>query len=250
MSRVLTRGLLVGLFATLVGFLVAKTIGETQVGAAIGIEGAKAAAAHAPEEAELVSRNVQSTLGLLTGLTMFSVALGGIYSLVFATVQGRLGSLNARMTALVVGALGFLGFYVLPFLKYPPNPPAVGNPDTIGHRTRLYFAIMIISLAAVIASALLAHALWRNRGMGAWEAVLSGGALGLVVMVITYVLMPNYNEIPGDFPANIIWHFRMDSLLLQGSLWLTISLVFGWVTQRELVGASKRAGWSAVLAKA
>ena len=72
--------------------------------------GSRAAGDSAPE---LVSRTVQSTLGLATGTLMFGVVLGGLFALAYTLAQGRLGSLSARGTALTVAAGGFLAVYVL-----------------------------------------------------------------------------------------------------------------------------------------
>ena len=37
---------------------------------------------------------------------------------------------------------------VVPFFKYPANPPGVGDPDTVGRRTVLYLALIAVALAA------------------------------------------------------------------------------------------------------
>ena len=63
--------------------------------------------------------------------------------------------------AIAVAVTGFAGVFLLPFLKYPANPPAVGDPDTIGRRTALY-------LVAVAWSLLAAWGGWR-----AWRAFVA-----------------------------------------------------------------------------
>jgi len=37
----------------------------------------------------------------------------------------------------------FITIALVPMLKYPANPPAVGNPDTIGPRTGLYLSMLV-----------------------------------------------------------------------------------------------------------
>ena len=61
--------------------------------------------------------------------------------------------------------------YVVPFVKYPPNPPGIGDPATIGERTALYFGMVAISVLAAIAAL-------RVRGPG-WSSASAGMAATL-----------------------------------------------------------------------
>src|SRR5262249_37450294 len=149
-------------------------VGEGPIDAAIAFEEAHADAAAAAEP-ELVSRAVQSTLGLLTASLIYGVALGGIFSMAFAAAYGRLGPLGAGATAALVGLAGFVTVALVPFLKYPANPPATGSEDTIGRRTSLYFLMLVIALAS------LALAIYVGRSQvarfGGWNAAIIGGAV-------------------------------------------------------------------------
>ncbi|WP_322762579.1 CbtA family protein [Frankia sp. Cr2] len=230
----LTRGMLVGALAALCAFVVAKVLGESQVGHAIAFESARDAA-EGVHGTELVSRTVQSTIGLFTGLLVFGVAIGGLFALAYAGVQGRLGGLGARGTAAFVALAGFVGMYLLPDLKYPANPPSIGNSDTIGERTSLYFTMMLISLAVVIGGAVTARRLAAR--FGAWDAALLAMAGGLVVVGLAYYLLPPVHETPQGFPADVLWRFRIASLAIQVSLWTTIGLLFGALTDRAVRSA-------------
>ena len=52
--------------------------------------------------------------------------------------RGRAGRLSARQLSLLVAGAGFLLLYLVPFLKYPANPPAVGNDATIAQRLEMF----------------------------------------------------------------------------------------------------------------
>ena len=209
----LVRGLLAGLLAGFAVFSVAFTAGEPHVQAAIDVEEANSAAeAPAAEEAEpghhheedgtVVSRHNQRTWGLLTGSLGIGTALGGIVALVAAGLVGRIGRWSPGQSTAFVALAGFVTVGLVPFMKYPASPPAVGNPDTIGSRTGEYFAYMLISVLAAVAATVLAQRLWRERG--AYVAVVVSVALYLLVVVTTGQLMPTVNEI-GDFPADTLW---------------------------------------------
>jgi hypothetical protein len=252
----LIRGMLAGLLAGGLGFLFARLIGEPPVEAAIAFESYVGSTAHhegaghanaEDEEEELVSRPLQSSAGLGTGTLLFGVALGGIFALVFSAAYGRLGSLGARGTAALLGVLGFTAVSLVPFLKYPANPPATGDPETIGYRTLVYLVIMLVSIIAMILAVMLRQGLVER--FGGWNATLIAGGAYLVAINICYGILPGINEIPqqalpsvvdavGDadvtFPPTVLWAFRMASLGLQVVMWSTIALVFGALAQRQL----------------
>jgi len=50
-----------------------------------------------------------------------------------------------------------VALYIVPNLKYPANPPSVGEPETIGMRTGFYFLMMLISIAAMVAAGALVY---------------------------------------------------------------------------------------------
>jgi hypothetical protein len=245
----LTRGMLVGILAGVLCFGFLKVFGEPQVDRAIAFEQqmdaakehAKADADHAAsmpghdmpaDEPELVSRPVQAGLGLFTGVAVYSTAFGGLFALAFALVYGRMAQLSPRATSALLAAMGFIAVYAVPNLKYPANPPSIGAPETIGMRTALYFAVIAISLAAMIAAGMLRNRLARR--LGVWNAALIAGGLYVVVVFVVGLLLPVVNEVPEQFSAVVLWQFRVASLGGQLIMWTTIGLVFGALAERVL----------------
>lgn len=242
-GNLLLRGMLCGLAASLVCFIFLRIFGEPPVDQAIAIEKANAAAetAAAPataepaghghgEEAELVSRPTQASFGLLTALVVYGSALGGLFALAFAFCYGRWERLGPRGTAALVAAVGFTAVYLVPFLKFPPNPPAVGNPDTIGARTALYMTMVALSFVGAIVTIVLRGRLVPGRGR--WNASLIAGGAYLVAMSVAAAILPGIHEVPDDFPATTLWSFRMASLGGQAILWSVIGIGFGLLSHR------------------
>ncbi|SDE30433.1 CbtA family protein [Nocardioides lianchengensis] len=224
----LVRGLLIGLLAGFASFLVAHQVGEPHVERAIALEEANAAAAdeptHADEHADegtSVSRPNQRTWGLLTGTLAVGLAVGGLVALVAAGTVGRLGRLSPGQSTAVVSLVGFVAVALVPFLKYPATPPAVGSGDTIGDRTSWFFGFVLISVAVAALASLLAVRLAAD--VSTYVGVVSGAGLYLVVMVAAGLLMPTVNEV-GDFPADELWFFRRASLLTLVALWGVIGV--------------------------
>jgi predicted cobalt transporter CbtA len=224
----LIRGLLAGLVAGLVAFGVAYIVGESSVNASIAIEESGPASHHSGEE--LVPRSLQSTAGLLTGTVTAGVALGGLVGVITALALGRLGRLGVRGVSLAVAAMGFGSVSLVPFLVYPPNPPAVGHSETIGIRTALYFILVAISIIAAVTAVLIGRKL-ADR-WDAWHATLVAIAGYLLVIIAIATLLPTYNEVPADFPASVLYEFRMASLITQLALWGTIGVILGELLHR------------------
>jgi len=236
-GKLLLRGMIVGLIAGLFAFAFARVYGEPQVDRAIAFEEQTAQAAGDAPEPELVSRSTQAGIGLATGVLVYGAALGGLFALVFSFAYGRLGSLGPRGTSALLALLGFLSLIVVPGLKYPANPPAVGDPDTIAYRTELFFITIVLSLAAMVLAVGLARRLW-NR-LGAWNAVIVAGLAFLAAMAIVTSALPAINEVPEQFSAALLWQFRTGSLGIQLILWTCIGLGFGALAERELAAATR-----------
>ena len=234
----LVRGLFAGLFAGLVAFGVAYVVGEPSVNAAIAIEESAASGHdHADEPpasdgpaATEVPRSLQSTAGLLTGTMVAGITLGGLIGVLTALVLGRFGRLSVRGVSLSVAAIGFVSVSLLPFVAYPPNPPAVGNPDTIGTRTALYFVMLAISIIAAVTAILVGRRLAGR--WDPWYATLSVIAGYLLVTLTAVALLPSYSEVPADFPATVLYEFRAASLITQLTLWVTLGIALGELLHR------------------
>jgi hypothetical protein len=225
----LWRGMLAGILAALLATLFARAVAEPQIDLAIGYEATHAAhhaagTTDAPEE-ELVSRDTQKGIGLLTALTLYGAATGGIFSLVFAYGYGRIARIGPRSFALLLAGLAFVLIVVVPSIKYPQTPPAVGQHETVQLRTAAYFAMIALSIgAAVIAGRLRAVLARSMRGFDA--GLLAVGAY-VVLVTLGQGVLPAINEVPTDYSALVLWNFRLAALGTQLVLWTTIGVMFG-----------------------
>lgn len=229
-GKLLIRGMLAGIAAGLLTFGFAKIAGEPQVDQAISFEEkADAAKGEAPEP-EIVSRATQSSYGLFTGVMVYGASIGGLFSLVFAFAHGRAGRLSPRALAAWLALAAFVAIYLVPNIKYPANPPSVGDPDTIGYRTGLFFLMIAISLAVSVFS-LKVRAACVPR-FGGWNASIVALVLFVVVIGAIQLGLPAINEVPAAFPAVLLWKFRAVSIGMQAILWTTIGLAFGAMAER------------------
>src|SRR5689334_9183138 len=146
-KRIIWRGVVAGAIAGVLAFLFAKVFAEPQIQKAIDYEDGRdhaqealnAAVGISPHEhADPFSRAVQGNVGIGVALILFGAAMGALFAVAYALYLGRSGRLRPRTLALLVAGGGFLGMYLVPFLKYPANPPAIGHEETIQQRSTFY----------------------------------------------------------------------------------------------------------------
>jgi predicted cobalt transporter CbtA len=226
----LLRGMLVGIVAGLLVFGFARWIGEPQIERAIAFETRMDQAKGEAPEPEMVSRKVQKSIGLLTGTVVYGTAIGGLFGLVFAYAYGRNSITSSRALSTLVAGMGFVTIVLVPNLKYPANPPSVGNPNTIGVRTAAFFLLIALSIVAMVLAVKIHR--YFNIRYGAWNSSLLAAAFFIVFISIVFHFLPEIDEVPAGFPVTLMWRFRIAALEIQAVLWTTLGLLFGWLTER------------------
>jgi hypothetical protein len=204
--RVILRGALSGVVAGILGFVFAKVFAEPVIDKAIAYESGRddilaalnkaAGRVIAPDGPEIFSRTVQSTIGVATGIIAFSAAMGALVAVAYLVLHGRF-KIRPRNLVWMIAAFGFLGVYLLPFVKYPANPPAIGHTFTISTRGQLYLATVACSLVLLGLAVYLARKLAPRTGL--LGAVLLSAVAFLVVYGVLIGLLPSL----GDLPANV-----------------------------------------------
>uniref|UniRef100_UPI0035CB0073 CbtA family protein n=1 Tax=uncultured Sphingomonas sp. TaxID=158754 RepID=UPI0035CB0073 len=237
----LWRGMLAGVLAALLATLFARVYAEPLIDRAIAFEESHESHAHGAAhgydaEDAPVSRATQRGAGLATAVLVYGAAVGGVFALVFAYCYGRLGRIGPRTLAVVIAVLGFLVVVIVPGLKYPPNPPAVGNGATIQLRTAAYFGMIAISIVALVLAGRVRLAL--KRRIGAFNALFAAAAVYVVAVLLAQIGLPVIDEVPADFSASLLWNYRVAAIGVQVILWAMLGLGFGWLAERRLkVGA-------------
>lgn len=234
---IVVAAVLVGLLAGLAGAVFHAVATEPRIDDAIAIEEAAAAeqepaeeAGHAAdeggEEEVSVSRSDQRGAGLFAAYALTGAAFGLFLAVTSLSLRTTSGGPFRRVV--VSGAVLAGAITVAPWLKYPPNPPAVGNPDTVGDRERLY--VMTIVLAALLLAGV-AHLSGRLRAAG-WpddRRTATVAAVALVAFGVLFAAMPPSPD-PIGVPANLVWQFRINSLTGNLLVWtlLTLGLGLAW----------------------
>jgi hypothetical protein len=264
--RLILRGLLAGAVGGLLAFLFARIFAEPQIQQAVDYETGRDAAQQAidkaaglPVETEgmaVFSRAVQADVGSGVALIFFGVAMGALFAVAYAICLGRTGRIRARSLSVLVAGAGFLGFYLVPFVKYPANPPAIGHAETIQSRSSLYLLMVGCSVLLLVLTVWLGRRLQAR--FGTWNATLIAGGVFIAATGIVMLILPSVGELAANkqyhqatetpapltdatgtivfpgFPADVLVNFRLYSIGAQLILWTAIGLVFGPLAERLL----------------
>jgi predicted cobalt transporter CbtA len=242
-GAILRRGVVAGAAAGLAAALVIWLVVEPVIRRALAIEDARTVhhlgggqsaplvVPHHSDGEPLVPRAAQVVGGALTSVIV-GVAVGVIFAIVFARVRERLRGSTDFARSIVLSAIGFVAVSLLPGLKTPANPPAVGDPSTVGRRTMLYAVVLLLGIAVVLLVAALDRWL-AGQGTGPSRRRVADIAATVLAVALIFVLVPGSPDaIPGDVPAALVWDFRLASLTQLATMWLVLGLTFGLLMER------------------
>jgi hypothetical protein len=225
-KRIIARGLLAGAIGGVVAYLFARAFVEPSIARGIAFEDAHSAGHE--HGVELFTRAVQENIGMGFGVVAFGVAMGALFAVAFVVAYGRVGNLGPRALSITLSASAFGVIAFVPWMKYPPNPPATSLEETIGERSGLYLLMVLLSVVCAIG------AVWLGRRLvaryGDWSASLIGIGAYLVAMAVVVMILPQIAETPGDFPADAFYDFRLYSMGTQFVMWAAIGVVFASLT--------------------
>ena len=228
-GRTVVHGAVAGIAAGATGAIALYFLVEPSIRAAIAIEEAGSehdhSAGHSHAAAEVVTRGQQVVAGMLTAVIVGTL-IGVAFALVHRYLGRRITGRDLPGSALALAGLGFVAFTLAPAIVVPANPPAVGDPATVGARTLMYLGAIVCAVA--LTSVVVAGS--RAAALSPSHRVLGGTALAVASIVALKLGLPDVSDpIPASVPAGLIWEFRLGSLAALGSMWLMLAAVFGWL---------------------
>ena len=235
---VLKVALIAGLAAGLVMGLFHFFFTEVVMDRAIALEGC---ACH-DNAVPLVSRSFQKGM-LVVGSALYGLIVGVIFALAFAVSERYLPGRRSDVKAVALTGLLWWSVAFLPFLKYPANPPGVGDPDTIYLRQSIQFGFIGLSALVVVAAGAiywLLDRLGRESWLRRWRLGLAIGLYGILAILL-FILMPSSSS-PVSIAADLIWDFRILSLSGQVLFWITLGTISFFLlrrfTRQEVLGTT------------
>jgi predicted cobalt transporter CbtA len=171
--------------------------------------------------AEFTAYRLWQRGGEIVAGTILGLSIGSLFGIVFAYTHSSVPGSNNKKKALIVAGIMWFVLFLMPALKYPANPPAVGDPETIYYRQSLYVAFLAISGFSALGLAFL----YRKMGAlnikkaiipVAYAAIISGA----------YLAMPA-NPDPINAPMDLVMGFRITSAITISMFWGLLGVIFG-----------------------
>ncbi len=221
--------LISGAFAGLIHGTVNFAIVEPYLDQAIGIENQNLFESGEEEDSpqfwvEYEGYRVWQKSGQILAGVILGTSVGALFGIVFALSRNSLPGNNDVKKALVLAGIMWLTIYLIPFLKYPANPPTVGDAETVVLRATLYLSFIAISGTGAIVFYKLSKK-FKNR-----KKLVSLIGYGVFISAVFFIMPENPDEIAA--PMNLVNEFRMMSVLGVSSFWISVGTILGFFWNR------------------
>ena len=161
--------------------------------------------------------------GSIVAGVMLGTATGALFGLVFAYSRNALPGQNDVQKALVLAGIMWAVLYFIPFLKYPANPPTIGEPDTITFRALIYVAFVALSSLGALGFSRIYKKLENKKFLA---------FLGYTVFIsVAFFVMPQ-NPDPIKIPLELVNGFRTISAVTVTISWIINALILGWLWKK------------------
>lgn len=155
------------------------------------------------------------------------MAFGSVLGIVYFFIRKTLLSSNDRKNAFLISLVMCTVLFVIPFLKYPGNPPAVGNPETIYYRETLYVGFLAVSSATALIVGILYYKLRNNYN----RLNIVVPVVYLVVIGFAFMLFPS-NPDKISISMDLVNSFRIATGVTMVIFWTVLGISFGLLWQK------------------
>lgn len=216
--------LLSGAFAGFIHGIVNFAIVEPYLDQAIGIENKNLF--ESGEELDTLEfwieyegyRAWQKSGQILAG-AILGISVGALFGIVFALSKNSLPGNHIVKKSLMLAGVMWLTLYLIPFLKYPANPPTVGDAETVVLRAILYLAFIAISGIGALLFYKLSKKFKSNKKL------VSLIGYSIFITSVFFIMPDNPDEITA--PMNLVNEFRLMSVLGVSSFWISVGVILG-----------------------
>jgi predicted cobalt transporter CbtA len=175
--------------------------------------------------AELVDYRAWQKGGAIAAGAVYGMALSSLFGIVFAYSRNLLPGKDSRQKAIFLAGMLWFVLYIVVVVKYPANPPAVGDPSTIYFREGLYVGYMALSGTAALGLSIL----WvRTKLKSKWIVIPL--AYAAIMTIAYFIFPPNPDKI--GISMDLIQTFRTLTALTIGIFWGVLAIIFGSLWDR------------------
>lgn len=173
---------------------------------------------------ELVQYRLWQKGGEIVAGTILGTSISALFGIVYIYSRDSLPGSNNKKKGLILAGIMFFVIFLIPALKYPANPPAVGDPETIEYRESLYIGMLVISGLTALGVAILYRSLGQTRRES--RKIIIVPIVYAVIIALTFVVLPaNPDEI--TISSNLLMNFRIVSTITMGIFWGILGILLG-----------------------
>ena len=225
----ITIVLLAGCFAGTLHGLANLAIVEPYLDEAIGIENQNLFESGEEEDtpqfqAEYESYRIWQKGGQILAGAILGTSMGALFGIVFAFSKNVLPGEHHVKKALVLSGIMYVTIYLIPFLKYPANPPTVGDADTVVFRSILYLSFIAISGLGAVGFYQLFKRLQKRKRI---FAIIGYAAF---ISAVFFLMPENPDEVTA--PMELVNGFRIMSVVAVSIFWIAVAVILGAFWQK------------------
>ena len=210
-----------GVIAGIILALLNLGIVEPTIDKAIALEVQKqASSGENVNISELIDYRYWQKAGAFAGGAIYGAGLASLFGVVFVYARNKLPGKNNKQKAIFLAGIMWFVLFLMVALKYPANPPAVGDPETIYYREILYVGYIMISGFAALGMAVI----WIKTRMNSKKIIIP--LMYAAIMVTAYTVMPS-NPDKIEISMDLIQTFRILTTITIGIFWGILGIIFG-----------------------
>lgn len=169
---------------------------------------------------ELIDYRYWQKAGAFAGGAIYGAGLAALFGVIFVFARNKFPGKNNKQKAIFLAGIMWFVLFLMVALKYPANPPAVGDPETIYYRETLYVGYIMISGLAALGMAVI----WIRTRMNSKKIIIP--LMYAAIMVTAYVVMPS-NPDKIEISMDLIQTFRILTAITIGVFWGILGIIFG-----------------------
>ena len=154
---------------------------------------------------------------------ILGMSIGALFGIVFAYSRNALPKGHTVKKTFVLAAIMWLTIFLIPFLKYPANPPTVGDADTVVLRSMLYLTFIAISGFSAVGFSRLYKKLENKK-------YLAFVGYAVFITAVFFIMPPSPDEVTA--PMDLVNGFRTMSVMAVTTFWIAEAIILGLLWQK------------------
>jgi len=167
-------------------------------------------------------RDWQKSGQILAG-GILGMSIGALFGIVFAYSRNALPKGHTVKKTFVLAAIMWFTIFLIPFLKYPANPPTVGEAETVVLRSILYLTFIAISGFSAVGFFMLYKKLQNKK-------YLAFVGYAVFITTVFFIMPPSPDEVTA--PMDLVNGFRIMSVMAVTTFWIAEAIILGLLWQK------------------